>query len=79
MKMTYDSKTDVAYIRFARRRGKVVTLTLSEDLNIDLSRDGEIYGIELLSAKEQLFGPEGGKIEFVDPATGKTRTLSLTA
>jgi uncharacterized protein YuzE len=44
-------------------------------MNIDLSPDGKVYGIELLNAREQLI--KGKKISFVDESTGKSRELPL--
>lgn len=48
---------------------EVQTIVLSDDLRIDLAPDGTVYGVELLSAREQL---AGGTIEFVNEETGRT-------
>jgi uncharacterized protein YuzE len=53
----------------------VKTVQVSEEMNIDLSPDGKVYGIELLNAREQLI--KGKKISFVDESTGKARELPL--
>jgi len=44
-------------------------------MNIDLSPDGKVYGIELLNAREQLI--KGKKISFTDESTGKASELPL--
>ena len=50
MKLTYDPKYNIAYIQLKRKSGKVRTVQVSEELNVDLAADGSIYGIELLNA-----------------------------
>ena len=46
-------------------------------MNVDLSPDGKVYGIELLNAREQLI--KGKKISFTDESTGKARELALVS
>lgn len=59
MKLSYDSKANIAYVRFHESRGTVTTLKISDEVNIDLAADGSIYGIELLNANEQLADDHG--------------------
>ena len=41
MKLSYDPKCNVAYIRFHEKPGQVTTLKISDDVNIDIAaRDG---------------------------------------
>ena len=54
MKLTYDPESNIAYIRFKSKRGKVRTVSVSDDLNVDIASDGSIYGLELLNANHQL-------------------------
>jgi uncharacterized protein YuzE len=54
MKLTYDPSNNIAYIRLHEKRTEVTTVQISDELNIDMSPDGTIYGIELLNANEQL-------------------------
>jgi uncharacterized protein YuzE len=75
MKITYDPRNNIAYIRLRRKAAGVKTVQVSEEMNIDLSPDGKVYGIELLNAREQLI--KGKKISFVDESTGKARELPL--
>ena len=84
MKFTYDSRYNIAYIRFKEKNESVESIRLSDDLVVDISKDGKVYGIELLNANEQLCectpsGKKGysGKIEFINEATGEKTELSL--
>lgn len=54
MKLTYDPKYNIAYLSLKEKTSQVQTLHVSESVNIDMSPDGTIYGIELLNANEQL-------------------------
>jgi uncharacterized protein YuzE len=77
MKLTYDQKLNIAYIYFREKTEDVTTLTLSDDLNIDLAPDGAIYGIELLNANEQLQLAENGMFIFENTSLGKHSELQL--
>jgi uncharacterized protein YuzE len=77
MKLTYDPRHSVAYIRLREPSGPVETVCVSDELNVDLAPDGTIYGIELLDANEQLCG-DGGRIVVVDQA-GEERALALAS
>ena len=46
MKLSYDSKYNVAYIRFHEKTGQVTTIKISDDMSIDIAPDGTVYGIE---------------------------------
>ena len=52
MKVSYDSRYNVAYIQFQEKGTEVETLRLSDQLNVDMAPDGSVYGIELLNANE---------------------------
>lgn len=54
MKITYDPRYNIAYIRLRDKSCNIETLHISDELNIDISPDGKVYGFELLNAKEQL-------------------------
>jgi uncharacterized protein YuzE len=54
MKVSYDPKYNIAYISLKKKKGKVRTITASDDVNLDIATDGTIYGIELLNANTQL-------------------------
>jgi uncharacterized protein YuzE len=75
MKITYDPRYNIAYIRLRKKAIGTKTVRVSEEMNVDLSPDGKVYGIELLNAREQLM--KGKKISFVDESTGKAFELPL--
>ena len=51
MKLSYDPKCNVAYIRFHEKPGQVTTLKISDDVNIDIAARDRVYGVELLKRK----------------------------
>ena len=59
MRLSYDPKYNVAYIRFQEKPGQVTTIKISDDMNIDIAPDGTVYGVELLNANEQLTRDHG--------------------
>ena len=77
MKLTYDPKHNIGYIRFREKPAEVETIHISEELNIDLAPDGTIYGIELLNASEQLAGGRLKKLIVENAATGKWAEIAL--
>ncbi|MBM4020622.1 MAG: DUF2283 domain-containing protein [Planctomycetes bacterium] len=78
MKLTYDPRYDIAYLRLHEKAGREVdTLRLSDELNVDIAPDGTVYGIELLNANEQLRGEDGGNLILVNEAEGKRREIPL--
>ncbi len=54
MKISYDPKVDAIYFRFTEQPSQVTTQRLTEDIAINYDSDGEIVGIEILSAHEHL-------------------------
>jgi len=60
MKIIYDSKYNIAYLSLKDKKAKnVSTISLSDEVNVDIAPNGVIYGIELLNAKKQLKGGNG--------------------
>ena len=53
------------------------TIRVSDELIVDMSPDGTIYGIELLNANEQLQREDMGKLLVINEATGEQRELPL--
>ena len=72
MKLTYDPAHNVAYIRLHQQSAHVETIHISDELNVDLTPDGTIYGIELLNANQQLRREDAGQLIVVNESTGKT-------
>ncbi|MDP3897582.1 MAG: DUF2283 domain-containing protein [Mesorhizobium sp.] len=77
MKLTYDPSANVAYIKLREKSGDVETIKVSDDVLIDLSPDGSVFGIELLNANHQLMQGDGGRFVFVDPVSGEETTLKV--
>ena len=77
MKLTYDPKVNVAYIRLKSKRGRVRTVTVSDELNVDLAADGSVYGIELLNANVQLAADGLRELVVENEDSGKTEKVPL--
>ena len=75
MKLTYDPKHNIAYIRLQEKEKEVETIPVSDEMNVDVAPDGTIYGIELLNANEQLRAEDNGKL--VIEREGKRQEVSL--
>lgn len=54
MDITYNSDTDLLYIRFDARRQELRNERVSEDIVLDLGDDDRIVGIEILEASEKI-------------------------
>ena len=56
MKITYDKVADAAYIYFKDiSPGEVTnTISLNDNINIDLDKEGKTLGIEILNASQNL-------------------------
>ncbi len=77
MRFTYDPRYNIAYIRFGEKQGDVETIHLSDELSVDLTPDGRVYGIELLNANEQLGREDIGRMLVINEATGERAELPL--
>jgi uncharacterized protein YuzE len=53
MKITYDKDVDAVYIQLSRQQPEGV-IEVADGINIDVSSDGKIVGIELLDAREKV-------------------------
>ena len=78
MKLTYDPRYNVAYLRLQERTPEVETLRVSDEVNIDIAPDGTVFGIELLNANAQLRAEDHGKLIVVNEARGVSQELILT-
>lgn len=76
MEISYDKKYNIAYIKIKKKTSKVETITLSDEVNIDISPDGKIYGIELLNANDQL-KTQDNELVFTDMVTGKKTKIAI--
>lgn len=77
MKLTYDPRYNIAYLRLHEKKGEVETIRVSEELNVDVAPDGTVYGIELLNANDQLRAEDQGKLVVINEAFGDRREVSL--
>ncbi len=71
MKLTYDPRYNIAYLRLHAKTSKVETIQVSDEVNVDLAPDGTVYGIELLNANVQLAQEDAGQLVFQNEATGE--------
>jgi uncharacterized protein YuzE len=76
MRLTYDPKHNIAYIRLHERTSQVTTIKISDEINIDIASDGTVYGIELLNANQQLAEDQGNLILEL---AGQRREIALRA
>lgn len=73
--MTLDPRYNIAYLQLRPKRGKVRTVQVSDELNVDLGAEGTVYGIELLNASAQL--GRGKALTVENRATKARRKLPL--
>jgi len=79
MKLTYDPRYNIAYLRFREKVEEVETVRVSDALNVDIAPDGTIYGIELLNANEQVLAEDGGLLVVVNEALNERREVPLAS
>ena len=79
MKLTYDPRYNIAYIRFREKGDQVETIHISDEMNVDIAPDGSIYGLELLNANEQLKRGDLGNLLVVNESTGDKTEVPLSA
>jgi len=78
MRLTYDPRYNIAYIRLHKKMREVETIKISDEINVDISPDGTIYGIELLNANKQLRKEDKGKLLIINEATGEKAEVVLS-
>lgn len=71
MKLTYDPRYNVAYLRLHVKSTEVETIRVSDEVNVDLAPDGMVYGIELLNTNVQLRQDDGDRIIVMNEETGE--------
>jgi uncharacterized protein YuzE len=77
MKLSYDPRYNVAYLRLQEKTAQVNTLHLSDEINVDIAPDGRVYGIELLNANQQLRTEDNGNFVIVNEALDQRREIPL--
>ena len=79
MRLSYDPRRNIAYLRFRDRTAEVETVRISDEINVDLAPDGTVAGIELLNANEQLRAGDGGQLVVAAESDGRQITVALSA
>jgi uncharacterized protein YuzE len=79
MKLTYDTRYNIAYLRLHEKPVEVETIKISDELNVDIAPNGTIYGIELLNADEQLRKEDEGTLLVINEATGEKVKVLLSS
>ncbi len=77
MKLSYDPRHNIAYLRLREKGDEVETIRVSDEVNIDIAPDGTVYGIEFLNANAQLGQSDNGRLIVVDEAGGEEREIPL--
>lgn len=54
MRVLYDDKSDLLYIRFDDRKQEVINKRVSEDVVLDLGDGDRIIGIEIMDASKHI-------------------------
>jgi len=54
MKIYYDDRADLLYIRFDERKQEVENKRITEDIVLDIGEGGKIIGIEILDASKHV-------------------------
>ena len=54
MKIYYDGKADLLYIRFDEGKHQVVNKRVTEDIVLDIEDDDKLIGIEILDASKHV-------------------------
>ncbi|TXT24244.1 MAG: hypothetical protein FD134_1687 [Gallionellaceae bacterium] len=54
MKLSYDPKYNIAYLRFHEKHGTVTTIKISDEMNIDVAPDGGNLIIETSGSHREI-------------------------
>lgn len=79
MRLTYDPRHNIAYLRLQEKTAEVETIRVSDELNVDVAPDGTVFGIEFMNANQQLAGEDEGALVVINEGLGVRREVSLTA
>lgn len=79
MKLTFDPRHNIAYLRFHEKTAAVETIRLSDKINLDVAPDGTLYGIELLNANEQLQAEDRGDLILVNEEKSERAEIPLVS
>ena len=79
MKFCYAPRRNVAYFKFQTRQTDVESIQVSDELVVDMTPDGKIFGIELLNANEQLTSEGPRFLEVVNGSPGQRTEFPLAS
>jgi uncharacterized protein YuzE len=54
VKIYYDDRADLLYLRFDERKQELMNRRVAEDVVLDIGSEGRIVGIEILDASKHL-------------------------
>jgi uncharacterized protein YuzE len=77
VRLSYDPRYNIAYLRLQEKTAQVETIRISDELNVDLAPDGTVYGIELLNVNSQLRAKDNGTLVVINEAVGQRREIPL--
>ena len=77
MKISYDPKYNIAYIKMREKIAEVESIRISDELIVDIAPGGKIYGIELLNANEQLEFEKKKELVIINEMTGQKAELQI--
>lgn len=72
MKITYDEDADAMYI-YLNRRKIARTVRVSSRVNVDLDKQGNLRGVEILFASKALRGTDFSDIQLQLPKIGEVK------
>lgn len=77
MQINYDPTYNIAYIQLREKSTEIETIKISDELNVDISPDGKIYGLELMNANEQLGITDRSIFTFINEKSNKKFELPI--
>jgi uncharacterized protein YuzE len=77
MKVTYDPAYNIAYLQMRDKTEEVESIKISDEMTIDISPDGKVFGIELLNANDQLGLSQKTPFVFINEENNEKKEMSL--
>lgn len=77
MKVTYDPAYNIAYLQMREKTEEVESIKISDEMTIDMSPEGKVFGIELLNANEQLGLSQETPFVFINEKNNEKKEMSL--
>ena len=77
MKLFYDPGRNVAYFAFHDTPARVHVMQLSQNVRIDISEDGMLYGIELRNAERFFRQGDRHVLEIINESLDEQKDVEL--